>query len=485
VFSTPMLYILGFLFIFVLGGLTGVMVALVPFDWQVHDTHFVVAHLHYVLFGGMVFPMFAAFYYWLPLLSGRAPSLRLSRIAFWTIFIGFNVTFLPMHLTGLLGMPRRVYTYFPELGWGALNFISTVGGFVSAIGVAILMVDVITHFFAGKRATPNFWHAATLEWALATPVPPYNFASQPQIDDREPLWKHPDLAREIQEGRHLLGHAEVSRREILMTSITHAKPQAVAILPGNTVVPLVAAALTSLFFIGFLAKLYWLAAIGAAASLGALLVWAWQNGSQHDLDDLDGGVHGPLPLHYKLAHSPGWWGTLFALAADGTLFISLLFAYFFLWTVAPQWPPAGYREISLSLPLGALAVLLLGALAASLAPTCLRARRNGWAQVLYATAAVLGVLFIVLQVLTLHGAGVAAKGHAYGALLHTIGGFQIVHVGIAIVMALFALLRVRRGYLHHSRPGDGKVVSLFWQYTMLQWLLGFATIHAYPRLVGG
>ncbi|UVW30501.1 cytochrome c oxidase subunit I [Massilia sp. H6] len=484
VISTPMLYILGFLFIFVLGGLTGVMVALVPFDWQVHDTHFVVAHLHYVLFGGMVFPMFAAFYYWLPLLSGREPSLRLSRVAFWTIFIGFNITFLPMHLTGLLGMPRRVYTYLPELGWGPLNLISTVGGFISAIGVAILMIDVITHFIAGKRARPNVWNAGTLEWATPTPVPAYNFASQAHVDDREPLWKNPALAQEIQEGRHLLGHADPSRREILMTSITHAKPQAVAILPGNTIVPLIAAGLTSVFFIGFLAKLYWLAAIGAAATLGALLVWAWQNGSRQELGDVDEGRHGLLPVHYRLSLTPGWWGTLFALLADGTLFISLIFAYFFLWTVSAQWPPAAYREIGLGLPSAAFAVLLLAGLAACLAEASVREARSGRAQVLYATAAISGVLFVVLQVWTLQGSGLSAKAHAYGALVHTISGFQFVHVVIAVVMALFALLRVRHGYLHPTRPGEGKVVSLFWKYTMLQWLLGFATIHVFPLVVG-
>jgi cytochrome c oxidase subunit I+III len=485
VMSTPMLYILGFLFIFVLGGLTGVMLALVPFDWQVHDTHFVVAHMHYVLFGGMIFPMFAAFYYWLPLLSGRETSQHLSRIAFWTIFIGFNVTFLPMHLTGMLGMPRRVYTYLPELGWGMLNFISTVGGFVTAIGVAILMIDVIVHFLFGKPVKPNVWNAGSLEWAVPTPVPPYNFASQPHVDDREPLWKNPELPQELQDGRHLLGHADVTRREILMTSITHATPQAVVILPGNTVVPLIAAALTSLFFIGFLAKLYWLAAIGAAASLGALLVWAWQNGSRDDVGDVDGGAAGRLPLHYGLTLTPGWWGTLIALLADGTLFISLLFAYYFLWTVSPQWPPAGYRDISLGLPIAAFAALLLGALAASLANVSNRAARSGVTQMLYGAAAVSGVLFIVLQVMTLLGSAVPAKAHAYGALLHTISGFQIVHVGIAVVMAVFALLRVRHGYLHPARPGEGKVVSLFWQYTMLQWLLGFATIHVFPLLVGG
>ena len=485
VMSTPMLYILGFLFIFVLGGLTGVMVALVPFDWQVHDTHFVVAHLHYVLFGGMVFPLFAAFYYWLPLISGREPSRNLSRVAFWTIFIGFNVTFLPMHLTGLLGMPRRVYTYLPGLGWDMLNFISTVGGFISAIGVAILMVDVILHFAYGRKVKPNVWNASTLEWAVPTPVPPYNFASQPHVDDRDPLWKNPNLPLEIEEGRHALGHADVTRREILFTSITHAKPQAVVILPGNTRVPLIAAALTSLFFIGFLAKLYWLSAIGAAAAIGALLVWAWQSGSLADSGEMDAGTAGRLPTHYALSHTPGWWGTLIALLADGTLFISLLFAYYFLWTVSSEWPPAGFREISLGLPVGAFGALLIGGLAASLADARNRAGHGGQVKLLYVLAALFGIAFIVLQVLALLGSEVPAREHAYGALLHTISGFQIVHVAIAIIMAGFALLRVSRGYLRQDRPGEGKVVALFWQYTMLQWLLGFATIHVFPLFVGG
>ena len=488
VMSTPMLYILGFLFIFVLGGLTGVMVALVPFDWQVHDSHFVVAHLHYVLFGGMVFPLFAAFYYWLPLVSGRAPSQRMSKVAFWTIFIGFNVTFLPMHLTGLLGMPRRVYTYLPGLGWDTLNLISTVGGFVSAIGVAILVIDVVLHFVHGRRVPKNVWNAGTLEWAIPNPVPPYNFVSQPHVEDREPLWSNPNLQQELEEGRHLLGHASVTRREILMTSITHAKPQAVVILPGNAILPLVAAVLTSLLFIGFLAKLYWLSAIGTVATLCALLAWAWQNGSPGGTQgsaDMDAGRGLRLPLHYQVPHTPGWWGTLIALLADGTLFISLLFSYYFLWTVSQQWPPPGFRDISLVLPIAAFTSLLIAGGAATWAASRMRRGQSGGAQLAYLAAAVFGIAFIALQVAALLTADVSAKEHAYGALLYTISGFQVVHVGAAVLMAGFGLMRVRRGYLHPERPGEGKVIALFWQYTMLQWALGFATIHVFPMFVGG
>ena len=138
----PMLFVLGFFFIFVLGGLTGVMVAVVPFNWQVHDSYFIVAHLHYVLFGGMVFPLFAAFYYWAPFASMRPLSERLGRWAFWLMFIGFNVSFFPMHFTGLAGMPRRVYTYGDIEGWGALNMLSTVGAYLIAAGVLFFVCDL-------------------------------------------------------------------------------------------------------------------------------------------------------------------------------------------------------------------------------------------------------------------------------------------------------------------------------------------------------
>jgi len=149
-YSLPMLWIFGFLFVFVCGGLTGVMLALVPFNWQVHDTHFVVAHMHYVLVGGMLFPLLAGFYYWLPHFSGRMPSERFGRWGFWLTFGGFNLTFLLMHLTGLLGMPRRIYTYEAGLGWDWLNLLSSLGGFVMAIGVALVLLAAAPRPIPGR-----------------------------------------------------------------------------------------------------------------------------------------------------------------------------------------------------------------------------------------------------------------------------------------------------------------------------------------------
>ncbi len=189
-FAAPTWFLLAFLATFVLGGLTGVMLAVVPFDWQAHDTYFVVAHLHYVLIGGMVFPLFAGLYYWAPLVSGKALSERLGLWACGLMFAGLNVTFLPMHVTGLLGMPRRVHTYAEGLGWEGLNLVSTIGAFVLAAGVLVVLVDMLLHLRVAGKVDANVWGASTLEWL---PADDYGVRSIPQIHSREPLWDRPGL----------------------------------------------------------------------------------------------------------------------------------------------------------------------------------------------------------------------------------------------------------------------------------------------------
>ncbi|HSP25468.1 MAG TPA: cytochrome c oxidase subunit I, partial [Saliniramus sp.] len=201
----PMLYLLGFFVVFVMGGMTGVMLALVPFNWQAHDTHFVVAHLHYVLFGGFVFPLLAAAYYWLPLVTGKATNQRLGVPAFWLIFIGFHLTFFMMHLTGLRGMPRRVHTYPPELGLDWLNLVSSIGGFIMTIGFALFVIDMILHVRYGRPFRRNEWKAATLEWALPKPPPAYAFASLPTVDDRADRLHPAAIANDLAAGRGYLG----------------------------------------------------------------------------------------------------------------------------------------------------------------------------------------------------------------------------------------------------------------------------------------
>ena len=193
-FATPMLFACAFLFQFLCAGLTGVMLAVVPFNWQVTDSYFVVAHFHYVLVGSLVFTIFGAIYYWFPKVTGRLLSERLGRWHFWLFVVGFNVTFLPMHWLGMIGMPRRIYTYPADRGWDFWNLVASLGVVFQAAAVLVFLVNVAVALRRGERAGNDPWDAWTLEWATASPPPPYNFATVPVVGSRRPLWdlKHPD-----------------------------------------------------------------------------------------------------------------------------------------------------------------------------------------------------------------------------------------------------------------------------------------------------
>jgi cytochrome c oxidase subunit I len=190
---TPMLFCCGFLLQFLVAGLTGIMLAVAPFDWQLHDSYFVVAHFHFTLIGGMVFGLFAGMYYWFPKATGKLLCEKLGRWHFWLFVIGFEVTFVPMHFLGMLGMPRRIYTYAPDRGWDFWNLVSSLGVIVQAAAIAIFIWNIIDSVRSGEKAGDDPWDGWTLEWATSSPPPEYNFEKLPVVRSSRPLWdlKHP------------------------------------------------------------------------------------------------------------------------------------------------------------------------------------------------------------------------------------------------------------------------------------------------------
>jgi cytochrome c oxidase subunit 1 len=272
-FQTPLLFVFGFIFNFVLGGLTGVMVASVPIDTQVHDTYFVVAHFHYVLIGGAVFPLLGGIYYWFPKFYGRLLDERLGWWNFWLAMIGFNLAFFPMHILGLMGMPRRVFTYPAEMGWGPMNMLSSMGALLFAASFALLAYNIIRSLKRGPLAGPDPWGAGTLEWATASPPPSYNFAYIPVVTDREPLWQTP--VPPVATG------LRVDRRELVITSLAEAEPQMVESSMPHSIWPFISALVVS---ITLLASIFtpW-AVVWGALPIGAVLtMWFWPKGAPEE-----------------------------------------------------------------------------------------------------------------------------------------------------------------------------------------------------------
>jgi heme/copper-type cytochrome/quinol oxidase subunit 1 len=249
VYSTTFLFLLGFIALFVIGGVSGVMTASVPYDWQVTDTYFVVAHLHYVLVGINLFPVIAAFYYWLPKMTGRLLNERLGHWNFWVMFIGANVTFFPMHFVGVRGMPRRIYSYPAGLGWDWMNMLETVGAAIFAVGVLLFIINVLWSRRAGAIAGDNPWGASSLEWSMTSPPPEYNFEIIPVVRSREPLWDVPPEStdavvpeyRVLDDGRRTLG-----------TTVMDGLPQEVLRMPGDSLWPLAIAIALALMFTALL-----------------------------------------------------------------------------------------------------------------------------------------------------------------------------------------------------------------------------------------
>jgi cytochrome c oxidase subunit I+III len=479
--ATPTLFILGFIFIFSLGGLTGVMVSVTPFDWQAHDTYFVVAHLHYVLIGGMVFPVLAALYYWAPAL-GTPLSERLGRWVFGLLFLGVNLTFFPMHISGFLGMPRRIYTYPAGYGLEIWNALSSIGALVVLLGGMLLFVDILRHFRV-QQGGGNHWDAGTLEWL---PNMNYGPRSIPAVDSRYPLWRHPGLAKEVEAGGHYLPGTLTGRREGLVVSPAEGIPQYVAVLPGPSWAHIVAAVGTAGFFLVLTVE--WLVPAGAFALLafGAFLYWLWTGTDFGPIGEGRGDIGGGivLPTYVTGPMATSWWAMIVLMLVMGSCYACLIGSYLFLWLVNGDgmWPPAGLGSPVLGWGGAALVLYLLAGGAMLLASRMLRTRNRlpFWGMPL---ALVLMLGGFAADLAALLGSGLEPEQHAHAAISYTLLAWHGAIVAAALIMVLYTQARAWAGMIDGTRRLTFDNMMLFWLYTAGQGAVGLVLLHGFPRLL--
>ena len=482
--SVPMLFAFGSLAIFVLGGLTGIMVAAVPFDFQAHDSFFVVGHFHYVLIGGAVFPILAGCYYFFPLVSGKKLSDRLGRVAFWLAFVGFNIAFLPMHLTGLRGMPRRVFTYPENAGLDLLNLTSTMGAFILGSGVALIMWDLIRPRKKQPVSERNPWNAGTIEWAQEIPAPPWGIRSVPEIDSRYPLWDQPNFARDIEEGRFYLPDAEEGKRETLICSAIDAQPIQCQRLPGSSFLPLAAALTTGGFFIFGTYHLWWFAIGSLALAACVIMYWLWTGTALiPEKAEKDVGLGLKLPLYVSGSSSIGWWAMFITMLADFTAFVCLVFGYFFFWTVREDFPPDTASGPGVLWPL--IAAMFLGITWISLWGAR-RWNKLDWRPGFYGALLVAVCCAAVCIAALLAGPFVTELSpteHVYDATVWLLVLWTAFHVLTGLIMQLYCVARRLAGRMTAHHDIDISNVMLYWKFVAATVLITVSVIAGFPLVM--
>jgi cytochrome c oxidase subunit I+III len=482
--SLPMLWVTGALAIFVLGGLTGVMVALAPFDLQAHDTFFVVAHFHYVLVGGALFPIVAGVVYYLPLVFGRRVSDRLGTVGFWLAFSGFNVAFLPMHLTGLRGMPRRVFTYPAGLGFDALNLASTIGAFVLASGLFVVGWAVLRAPRSGPRAERNLWRAGTLEWVQPLPPEDWGIRSIPEIDSRYPVWEQRNIERDVDEGRFYLPDAEEGLRETILTSPIDGRPMQCQRLPGSSFVPLLGAIVLGGFFVLGTFHLWALAAASLALSAGVFAYWLW-TGTAHipEKEEKDVGLGLRLPLYTSGRQSIGWWAMAITMLADMTAFFSMVFGYFFFWTAREDFPPDPVPGPGLLWPALGVSLALAAWALALVARRLNRGDRGRLFQLALAAAAAAAIAGAAALVAGPRATGLDPTRHAYDAIVWLLCLWTALHLLIGLLMLAYCAARRLAGRMTARHEIDIANTVLYWHFAAFTAAVTVAVTAGFPLLV--
>ncbi len=459
-FKPPLLFASGLIALFTVGGITGVTLAVVPWDWQVTDTYYVVAHFHNVLIAGTVFAVFAGFYYWFPKMTGRFLGERLGKVQFWFTLIGFILTFFPLYAVGILGMPRRVYTYAGDLGWNGLNLVSSIGGFILATGFILLFVNIIRSLRSGEVAGDNPWGAWTLEWATASPPPHGNFGRLPQIVSDRPLY---DAEHGYEDEGGRTGQVE-------WTDVPHLPEQ-------RTITPFWVAFGILILGIGLLGPQL-VFVVGFALILITLAVW--MNGRWTEI--------APTPAAPDAEHRFSFIGagTLAFIGSESVFFGSLIAAVIHLRIHSSVL--GGGSGVEVTLPLINTAILFTSGVTAHFAQTAYRARRKGRFFLLLVLTVVLGTVFLGGQLWEYTHTGFGLSSSIIASSFYVLTGFHGFHVACGIAALIYLFFRARRELrrapgereLPQTSPGTSGMVdaaTYYWHFVDAVWVFVFIVVY--------
>jgi cytochrome c oxidase subunit I+III len=429
IFRAPLLFVGGFILFFVLGGLSGIMFAAMPFDQAATDTYFVVAHFHFIIFGAAVFPLLGGIYYWFPKVTGRMYHERLAQASFFVTFAGTALTFFPMHIVGLLGMTRRVYTYDAGLGWDVYNLLETIGGYLLACGLLMILGNLVWSYRRNVASGRDPFYGGTLEWTIPSPPPHYNFAVIPVVTSPYPNW---DLA-DREEDLHRLERGELvleGGHETPVTSVNDGRLDEIAAMPAESPWPILVALTVALTFAMGLTSHYLVAA--GLLGIAVLAVAGWHS------------TESQSTLAARIARPNGWWGMALFVATEATLFGTIIGTYVYLRLRSDQWPPPGIDRPHALTPALLTLALVLTSIPVQAAWRAARdgRRRAAWRLLLLAFAVQLGYLVWQLHdyVGGLHATPPSQT--AYASILFTLLGAAHAHVVVGLLLELWLLLKL-------------------------------------------
>lgn len=478
--KTPLLYVMGFIVTFVIGGISGVMVASVPFDLQAQDSYFVVAHLHYVLIGGSVFPLLGAIFYWFPKMTGRMLNERLGQWNFWLTFIGFNITFFPMHFSGLYGMPRRVYTYLPGLGWDTPNLLSTIGAYILGIGLLLFVINVVNSLRRAERAPDNPWGAGSLEWATTSPPQPYNFATLPIVESRYPVWDRPAQVDSY------VFQENLERRETLGSSALDAMPEMRVWLPGDSILPLIAALVLIAHFIS---QMFSLTAviIFTVLFLIVMAVWFWPRGREMSMEWVKAGPPNALPVSTvvegKGKYPPMFYGMIFLALTEAAELMGTLVVYFYLRSSTNDWPPGDMPLPHLLIPTLGTLVMLLALIPSYLDEKAVKKNDRRGVIINLVLEVVLQVAFIALLWYHLKTLPFKWDDNAYASVYWISIILTLIFTGATAFEGIFLIAQAVRGFYNAERHWALDVDGLSNYVGTAQWILVYLTIFISPYIM--